>query len=64
MPCVAACGRMVHPFRERGPGGHIYYAPCCPLHVSVGCSRGKAARDEYRRVVATVEPEKAQGDLW
>jgi hypothetical protein len=66
MPCVA-CGRMNHPFRERGPGGHVYYAPTCPLTVNIGCSRGKAARDEYNRVTAAVEPrkaQKAQGDLF
>jgi hypothetical protein len=60
MPCVA-CGAAIHPFRRRGPTkrgvnvGHLYYAPCCPLNVSVSCSRGRAASDEYRRVIAAVQ---------
>lgn len=55
MPCVS-CGAAIHPFRRRGPAqrgeniGHLYYAPCCPLRVSIRCSRGRAASDEYRRV--------------
>jgi len=43
--CVA-CGRMIHPIRER-KGAGMYYAPTCPLDVDVGCARGKAARAEY-----------------
>lgn len=53
MPCVA-CRNSIHPIRTRdqsgrGRTGHFYYAPCCPLEVSVGCSRGAAAREEYER---------------
>jgi len=51
MPCVA-CGASIHPFRPRDKNGHLYYAPCCPLDRKLACSRGKAASDEYRRVVA------------
>lgn len=54
MHCVA-CGKSIHPIRLRQPHagrghpGNLYYAPCCPLEVSVGCSRGAAAREEYER---------------
>lgn len=57
MPCVA-CGRDINFVRQRTPAkrgdhvGHLYYAPCCPLTVSIGCSRGNAARDEYNSVRA------------
>lgn len=65
MPCVA-CGRAIHPFRQRGENGHIFYAATCPLTVNIGCSRGGAARDEYRRVVAAVDgqPPRGQGELF
>lgn len=57
MPCVA-CGAIHHPFRRRGPAkrgeniGHLYFAACCPLKIRMGCSRSKAASEEYKRVVA------------
>ena len=63
MPCVA-CGRAIHPFRERGaaPAGRgsdqaqtVYLAVACPLAVNVGCSRGGAARDEYIRIREAVD---------
>lgn len=63
MPCVA-CGADIHPIRSRKPPGnkrgaarHAYYAPCCPLSVNVGCSRGGAARDEYIRVKHILRPD-------
>jgi hypothetical protein len=54
MGCVA-CGKSINFVRERrkslrGTPGHLYYAPCCPLLVNIGCSRGAAARDEYTAV--------------
>lgn len=66
MPCVA-CGAPIHPFRQRGDeNGNLFYAATCPLAVRIGCSRGQAARDEYRRVVAAVgeQPMKGQGVLF
>lgn len=60
-PC-AACGRPIHPFRERSaPAGRgteaqtVYVAAACPLDVNVGCSRGSAARDEYIRIREAVD---------
>ncbi len=59
-PC-AACGSTIHPVRERKPVckapniGRIYIAPCCPLSVNAGCSRGNAAHDEYLAIRKTVE---------
>lgn len=54
MPCVR-CGAAIHPFRyraktQRGNTGRVYYACTCPLDVNVGCSRGRAATDEYDSV--------------
>lgn len=58
MPCVA-CGRTMHPIRERsvtgGGRGHLYYAAACPLDENVGCSRGQDAHDEYLRVKQAIE---------
>lgn len=60
VPCVK-CGNSIHPIRERKPGerapeiGHIYIAPCCPLNVSVGCSRGNSAHLEYLAIRSAVE---------
>lgn len=56
MPCVA-CGSSIAFVRQRktsgrGSTGRFYYAPTCPLTVSIGCSRGAAARDEYLAVRA------------
>ena len=64
MPCVA-CGAPINPFRQRD-NGNVFYAATCPLKVYLPCSRGKAARDEYRRVVAAVgeQPMKGQGILF
>lgn len=56
--CVA-CGDPIHPVRSRmAPGnkrsenlGHgLFLCVSCPLSVRVGCSRGKAARDECLRL--------------
>ena len=70
MPCVA-CGRAIHPIRlrnprvRRGSPGHLYYAPCCPLDVNVGCSRGPAAREEYERFrTFGPVPAPTTGDLF
>lgn len=77
MPCVA-CGSSIHPFRQRKvstkPGrkaaasGKWYYAVSCPQNVNNSCSRGKAASDEYKRVVQFVKelPKKPsrQGDFF
>jgi hypothetical protein len=52
MPCVA-CGRQVHPFRARDDGD-VYFAATCPLDVNTACARGRAARDEYKRVVVAI----------
>ncbi len=63
VPCVS-CGQSIHPIRERKPSkpterganaGHIYLAPCCPLNVNVGCSRGNAAHNEYLMIRKDVE---------
>jgi len=65
MPCVE-CGAAIHPIRQRAGesarGGpkkpsllHLYFAPTCPLAVSLRCSRGAAARDEYIRVRRAVD---------
>jgi len=60
LPCVA-CGRSIHPFRQRVAASkrshhvHVYFAAACPLGISVGCSRGREARDEYLRVVEAVK---------
>lgn len=64
MPCVA-CGAPIHPFRQR-ENGHLYYAATCPWTVTLRCSRGKAAREEYLRVRAAVgrHPRKPQGSLF
>lgn len=68
MPCVA-CRAPLHPIRERGQGsGNLYYAPSCPLHVNIRCSRTRAPRDEYKRVAAAVRarrpPAGPQGNLF
>lgn len=61
MPCVA-CGIIINPIRNRKKKGddlrrhyreaarHLYYAPCCPLTIRIGCSRGDRARQEYEAV--------------
>ena len=55
----AACGAAIHPFRQRKPKAaaqsrrrkpgseRLYVAVACPLHVSVGRSRGDAAAEAY-----------------
>ena len=67
-PCVA-CGAPIHPFREReGSGGHLYYAATCPWSQNLRCSRGRAAREEYRRVSDAVadlpKGDQGQGSLF
>jgi hypothetical protein len=64
MPCVA-CGAPNHPFRQRAGGhGHLFYAPTCKLEVNIGCSRGRAASDEYRKVVAATPPPPKKRTLF
>ncbi len=61
MPCPA-CGDTISPVRARQApnkrsktqGQHLYFAATCGLDAKVGCSRGKAARDEYQAVIAAV----------
>jgi hypothetical protein len=58
MKCVA-CGRRIRFVRSRTPGGrkpshNLYFAPTCPLNVRIGCSRGTAARNEYKAVAWAV----------
>lgn len=55
----ASCGAPIHPFRRRKQPAataarrrkpaseRLYVAVACPLHVSVGCSRGDAAAEAY-----------------
>jgi hypothetical protein len=61
MRCVA-CGEVIHPVRRRKVGlpGSLYYAPSCPLEVRVGCSRGQAAAEVYRRFKETPVPPERQ----
>lgn len=65
MPCVC-CGNTIHPIRhraaptKRGAAGNLYYAPSCPLSVSVGCSRGSEARDEYSLIKSIFRPDLGQ----
>jgi hypothetical protein len=47
-----ACRSPMHPIRERRPPrrgatGKLYYAAACPLDVSLPCSRGPEAREDY-----------------
>lgn len=65
--CVT-CQTMISPFRLRkgdslrgGPIGRLYFAVACPWEdgpygrASLRCSRTKAARDEYERVINAVK---------
>jgi len=76
VPCCE-CGRTISPIRyRRSPGNkrdsnvghHLYYACACPLSVSMGCSRGASARDNYQAVKHAVEasrlPVVGQGELF
>lgn len=62
--CVS-CGAPVFPIRARAgkvqrvdhPTQHLYFAPCCPLDVRIGCSRGQAAKHEYVRLKAVLRPD-------
>ena len=57
-----SCGRTIHPIRARALSKrsraphkrHYYLAVACPLDVSVACSRGYAARDEYLKIRAAL----------
>ena len=71
--CVA-CGRRMQVFRPRRAwtptGGwsvrDIYLAVACPLNVSIGCSRGKGARDAYVAIAAiakAAQVREPQGTL-
>ena len=53
MPCVS-CLRPNHPLRRRidDPWSRLYYAPACPVHVNIACSRTRAAELEYERFKA------------
>ena len=71
MPCVA-CHRLMHPIRARAPAKntrgwprHLYYAATCPLDVRKGCSKGKAAEEEYDRVkeAVGVRPSRPKAPL-
>lgn len=50
MRCVH-CQRPIHPLRHRegDDWDRLFYAPTCPIHVRVACSRGRAAELEYER---------------
>jgi len=52
--CAAGCGRLIHPIRERRAWGTLYLAVACELSRRYGCARGRAAHDEYDRIVAAV----------
>lgn len=75
MRCVA-CARHMFPFRLRSGsrvtayGAGVYFAATCPLNVSMGCSRSRAAAEEYKLVANAVlapakkgEPPNTQGAL-
>jgi hypothetical protein len=55
MPCVA-CAAPILPIRTRKGtrDRRAFVAVTCPLDVRIGCSRGRAAADEYRRIVKAV----------
>lgn len=70
MPCVA-CGRTIHPIRERGGqwNGQLYYAATCDSSITLSCRNGGKSRQEYmavRRAIAEWQPEPPvlQGDLF
>jgi len=52
--CAAACGRLIHPIRERHGWGSLYLAVACELSRRYSCARGRAAHDEYDRIVEAV----------
>lgn len=63
MSCVA-CGRLIHPVRQREGRGHWYYAATCPLEKTFSCARGRAARQEYlsvRRYLERVQTAQQPG---
>ena len=46
-----ACGASYFPIRARqGPVGSLYFAAACPREARPGCSKGRAATDEYIKV--------------
>jgi hypothetical protein len=51
-----ACGKLTHPVRSRkGKGDHsLFLSVSCLLAVNVGCARGSAARDAYKRLASEV----------
>ena len=62
-----ACGDVINPVRARvapnkrgvpGQGNHLYFAATCALGAKIGCSRGKAARDEYVAIVEAVRGQQ------
>lgn len=54
MACVH-CRRIHNPVRPRARRPGWYYAGSCPLRVTYGCARSRAARQEYLDVRAAVE---------
>lgn len=61
-PCVAKCGRVIHPIRLRAQSdrsritgtstaGHPFFATSCPAAIDPGCSRTKEVREEKKRLV-------------
>lgn len=56
MPCVA-CGSVIHPIRQRHATqgrNTLFVAVTCELKVNIGCARGAAARDEYKKIVRVI----------
>lgn len=53
-----ACERPIAPIRERDGGRrshqHLYVAVACELEVRYGCSKGRAAKEAYLRIIAAV----------
>lgn len=63
MPCVT-CGTEIHPIRSRAKGrGQLYYAATCPLDVTYGCARSRAARTEYARLKLALEGRRLAAAL-
>jgi hypothetical protein len=63
MPCVA-CGREIHPIRERDREGYdrrwanlgpYYYSGTCPTKIRPACSRTSAASEDIDRVIAALQ---------
>ena len=66
-PC-AKCGHLISVFRSRAAevqrgkaAGNVYLAACCPLDLSIPCSRGGAASRAYE-VIAALALHVQRGD--